>query len=175
MRCFVAVDVPDSVKPGIIELQEKLPGKGVKAVEKENLHYTLKFLGEIGAVAETEACAKLEEIAGKFRPFTMSIKGMGAFPSLGYIRVVWLGEEGLYELQKAVEDRLGETFGREKNITPHLTLARVNLENKEIASVIRENQGIEIGSFEVTGFKLKKSTLTRNGPVYEDVRTFRLG
>ncbi len=175
MRCFVAVDVPDSVKPDITELQGKLPEKGVKPVEKENLHYTLKFLGEIGAGAEAEAGAKLEKIAGKFRPFTVKIKDMGAFPSLTYIRVVWLGGEGLYDLQKAVEDGLGEMFGRERNITPHLTLARVNFQNKEIASIIRENQNIEIGSFEVTEFKLKKSTLTRNGPIYEDARAFKLG
>src|SRR3989338_687305 len=154
MRCFVAVDLPEDVKSGVEQLQRKLSGTGISLTEKENLHYTLKFLGEIdeNAVRKTETV--LAVIAAEFNPFRVAVKGVGAFPDLTYIRVIWIGGQELYELQKAVDEGLSGTFPRERDISPHLTIARVKFidDKDDIARFLKENRSVEIGAFEASAF-----------------------
>lgn len=175
MRCFAAVDVPEDVKSAIEKLQRKLSRNGISLTEKENLHYTLKFLGEIDENAVEKVETVLCAIAAKFSPFKVAVKGVGAFPDLTYARVIWIGGQELYELQKAVDEGLSGIF--QKDIKPHMTIARVKFidDKDDIAQFVRKNRGIEVGTFDVNEFKLKMSTLTREGPVYEDVRAFKLG
>ncbi len=94
MRCFVAVDIDENLKDKIINIQKELATLGnMKLVEKQNLHFTLKFLGEINERTIKEVMNKLESIAKQTQSFTINIQGMGAFPSLDYIRVVWIGAD----------------------------------------------------------------------------------
>ena len=85
MRCFIAVDVPEELKDKIVEIQEKIKqvGANLKLVERENLHFTVKFLGEISdsQIEEVkEFLTKLDE-----KSFEILIKGLGSFPSLAYV------------------------------------------------------------------------------------------
>ncbi len=178
MRCFVAADIDDRLKAEILPLQKELARiADVKLVEPENLHFTLKFLGEIDNRTLTEAKNMLGKAASQFMPFNTSVKGMGAFPNINYIRVVWIGCPELYNLQKTIDDSLVPLFKKEKEINPHLTLARIRSErNKEaLADFINKNKNVEIGSFHVEEIMLKSSKLMPKGPVYEDVEVFRLG
>lgn len=176
MRCFLAVDVEESLKGKIAELQQELKGFHAKLAEKKNMHFTLRFLGEIDEKTKDEVSRRANKLAESFRTFEAEIKGMGAFPSPDYIRVVWLGSKDVFGLQKAADDMLADMFGKERSIMPHLTIARIrSTRNKEsLKAVIERNSETRIGSMKVAEMKLKKSVLTRNGPVYEDVEVFGL-
>lgn len=176
MRCFVAVDIDNGLKDRIIAFQKSLPEIDAKIVEKENLHFTLKFLGEINEKTLEQAKKILSRVASQFAPFSASVRGMGTFPNISYIRVVWLGCPELYNLQKAVDEALSPLFKKERGVNPHLTLARVRSQKNEhlLAEFINKNKDIEIGYFMVKEIKLKKSTLTAKGPIYEDVGGFDL-
>lgn len=173
MRCFVALDIPDELRVKIAALQNRLAGFDVKLVEPENLHFTLKFLGAIDEDMTKKVSEKLENL--KLMPFTAAIKGTGVFPSLSCMRVIWLGCPGISGLQQSVEESLSGLFKKEKP-SPHITLARVRSpkDKDKLAEFVEKNKDIEIGSFTVNEIKLKKSTLTKKGPVYEDVKIFAL-
>lgn len=169
MRCFLAVDLDEALKPAVVEMQNRLEGDN-KLVEPENMHFTLKFLGEAGDDQVSYVKNIIGGLLKDWQPFEITVKGMGAFPSLSYIRVIWIGAPELHRLQHAVEQALCPPFGKERDITPHLTLARVRTVQKRnaLADFIRANSNAEIGSMAVDKIKLKKSTLTGKGPVYED-------
>ena len=172
IRTFISIDIPKEIREEIKKIQDKLPDFYGKKIELENLHLTLKFLGEIdeeklGAVKE-----KLRDI--KFRKFKIEIGGIGVF-SEKFIRIVWLHLKGAEELQKIIDDKLKSLFKPEKRFMSHLTIARVkSLNGKE--GFLEELQKIKIKKikFAVEKFKLKKSILTSMGAVYETLKEYKL-
>lgn len=175
MRCFLAVDLEEGLKEKITEVQKGLSNFDVKLVEKENLHFTLKFLGEVNEEVIEEVKSRARKIASSFSPFNIDINDMGVFPNLNYIRVVWIGAKQLYTLQKAVDDTLADIFGREENIVPHMTLARVrsSRDKDTLRNFIEANKNIDIGTMVVREIKLKSSVVTKKGPLYGDVEIFK--
>lgn len=173
MRCFIAIDVPEELREYLVKIQGQLNSvpMDAKFVEKENFHLTLKFLGEISDIQIGKIKEKLEKI--KFKSFRASFEELGCFPSNDYIRVIWISlepEGEMRKLNKLINDRLessDERFGS------HVTLARVRMikEKKALQEKLREIK-IEGEGFEVSGFKLKKSSLTNKGPVYDTLKTF---
>lgn len=177
MRLFLAINLPEEVKKRLFELGRPLPGFGdVKAVEEENIHLTLKFLGD----AEPErVIAALEKV--KFKPFDVALKGVGVFPSPDYIRVVWAGcEKGAKEiitLHKDIEEALkagGLKFEKDNDFHPHATLARVRMprDKKGLAEFLEKHKEDELGSFKLSSFELMESKLGRGGPTYGVVERF---
>lgn len=175
MRCFVAVDLDPELRHKIAVLQKELGGLDTKLVEPQNLHFTLKFLGEV----DDRTIAKVEDalrgVAIKYQSFSIDLKDVGVFPNEKFIRVVWIGGEGLAGLQKDVNESLSKLFKKEKP-SPHLTLARVRSANhsKEIMGFVNAHRHEKIGTMNVKEIKLKKSTVTSKGPIYEDVEVFNL-
>jgi len=176
MRCFIAIDFPEEIKSELIRVQELLPKELAKfrLTGKEQLHLTIKFIGEV----QPEKVARVKEILKKirFKPFRGALSEIGVFPSGNYIRVVWAGlkpEGGFIELQQKIEKALEEEFKKEKNFHPHITLARVKFveDTKEFIEKIKKIK-MEGKEFAVEDFKLKKSTPTGRGSVYEDVDVF---
>ncbi|MBI4018428.1 MAG: RNA 2',3'-cyclic phosphodiesterase [Candidatus Aenigmarchaeota archaeon] len=177
MRCFLAVDLDEALKPAVAELQQRLNEAGdVKLVEPENLHFTLKFLGE----ASGDHVSYVRNVIGcllkDWRHFEITIKNIGVFPSTGYIRVVWLGAPELHRLQHSIEQALCPPFEKERGITPHLTLARVrSVTGKEdLVRFVKGNKDVEIGGMTVDAVKLKQSVLAPTGPVYTDYHVWNL-
>ena len=176
MRCFIAVDIPDQLKQKIIEVQKKLECEGIKPTEKENLHFTLKFLGEISNEQTEQVREKLKQV--KIKPFRISINEVGVFPNLNYIKIVWLGcdSEELVELAKSVDKKMNEIrFEKNEKYQNHITIARVKAKpTKELIKKIQELKDIEIGEMLVDNIKLKASKLTSKGPIYTDLEIFEL-
>lgn len=175
MRLFFAINLPDVLKKRLFAVGQEMKGFGqMKIVEEENIHLTLKFLGETepGPVIKS-----LEPV--KLKPFEVSLKGIGVFPSLNYIRVVWAGcEKGAEEvimLHKELEKRLPQ-FERDRDFHPHATLARVSFpkDKQGLVSFLEKNKGTDFGDFTANSFELMKSELSRGGPKYEVVKSFRL-
>jgi 2'-5' RNA ligase len=177
MRCFVAIDIEDDIRYDIAELQEGLKDFDVKLVEMNNLHFTLKFLGELDNDMVAAVKQKLENIANNSTQFEISLHGMGVFPSMNYIKVVWVGDENkdLYNLQKNIEEDFAGMFKKEEP-SPHLTIVRVRtpVHKKEIAEFVEHNKHIWLGKMLVKEIKLKRSYLSPKGPKYEDLATFGL-
>lgn len=178
MRCFVAVDVPEELKTRVKELQDQLSSCDIKLVEPKNLHFTLKFLGEIDQTTISKVKQSLSKIATETKPISILLSGVGVFPNLNYIRVIWIGSKSqdFANLHKSVADALQGIGEPEKEAVPHLTVARVRSpRNKEtIANIVKRYESEPFGSFNIDQIKLKKSTLMPSGPIYEDLEVFEL-
>jgi len=175
MRLFVAVDIDDLIRDRIKPLLAELSGiNGIKAVEPENLHITLLFLGEVTESRVSKIEENLSEI--DFEPFRISFERVGAFPNLNSPRVVWIGvREGgeLTSLANNVYERLKKLgFRRDKEFRAHLTVGRVKRKNPEVSEVIKKHSSESFGEMEVKSFSLKESILTPKGPIYRDLRVF---
>jgi len=178
LRVFIAIDVDDPLLVSVIDrVRDMIVATGVpmKPVESQNYHITLRFIGEVplGVIEEIKrvALSTLE-----FSEFKLTLRGLGAFPDTARPRVVWVGvSDGLEELKAMREHieralrRIGIPPEREKEFKPHLTLARIKGSRNihALARILAEYEDYEFGSMRVRSVRLKKSTLTRSGPIYE--------
>ncbi len=175
IRSFISVDLDEpSIREKISAVQKDLAltGAPLKLVDPNILHFTLRFLGEI----PQQTVGKVKEAmdALTFERFYVALNGLGAFPNLRRINVIWVGlTEGQDKLEgifQQLEPKLGQ-FGippDNKGFNPHLTIARVksNLKKEALADFITKQENLEFGRMAVTTLRLKKSTLTPRGPVY---------
>ena len=179
MRAFIAVPLPEELREKVQTLQERIEmtDADIKFVGPDELHYNLKFLGEITAEQTEQLKALLNGVASQFEPFNLHAAGFGAFPSKSYARVVWIGAKaGSQELKAMVELldlKLGEMgFKKEERpFEPHLTVGRVrSSRNKpELLVLLRELENLDIGAFEVRNIVLFESKLGPQGPTYNPV------
>lgn len=171
MRCFIAIDVSEQFYDYFKELQNNLK-TNIKATFTKTFHLTLKFLGEIEENKVEKVKDSLKNI--KFEPFKVSLSNLGVFPNENYIRVIWIGlepKDKIIEFQQKIDNELiSLKFKKEKKFHPHITLARVKHieDKKEFITNLKQikTQNLE---FNINSFKLIKSTLTPEGPVYEDL------
>jgi 2'-5' RNA ligase len=183
MRLFVSVDL-DGLAGEVRAVQEQFEGAaGLNVVDPGQAHVTLKFLGEVG---ESRVDGLTDELAAAVAdsgvgPFTAEFGGLGVFPHLGYISVVWLGvREGgdeLTRLHEAIEERtVAMGFEPEDHdFTPHVTLARMeHAGGKELVQDVVENRNPDAGRLDVEEVRLTESTLTDEGPAYSTVERFPL-
>ncbi|MEZ0248314.1 MAG: RNA 2',3'-cyclic phosphodiesterase [Thermoproteus sp.] len=181
IRSFIAVDISAR---GVVEAVERFQrgllgtGADLKPVEPYNLHITLIFLGEQPKRALDEISRRLEGLA--HRRFVLELRGVGAFPTPSNPRVVWIDvSRGRGELTALARDvrALAKDFAREEEeFTPHLTVARVKgPRNKDkLVAFLEAHKGDYFGEVEVAEVKLKRSTLTPRGPIYEDLYAKKL-
>lgn len=177
IRCFIAVDLEDRLREKCRQLQEQVASSGadLNLVSPENLHLTLRFLGEIPRVKVEAVIRGLGRL--EFKPFKVLFEGLGAFPNLHRPRVLWIGVskggEELKELFGKVEKVAVEAgIPRDpKGFTPHLTIARVRSSRNlsTLSKILRELSKAEVGEMEVSTVRLKKSTLTPKGPIYSNL------
>lgn len=182
MRAFLALDLDEKLKGKISEVQRQIAESNapIKFVEPENLHFTFKFFGEISPEKAQNIRGIMEKKIKDYRPFEIFIKGVGVFPNLGYIRVIWLGVEdpgNFSQMQKGFDEEFVKMgFKKERSYTPHLTMGRVKgAKNKdELVSILKELQNLEIGRMDVKQIVMKKSELTPAGPIYTNIGEFEL-
>jgi len=175
MRLFVAIEIDDVLRDKLVGVQTKLLDPAVKLVERENLHITLKFIGEVpdGQVGQIRGALRNVKMA----PFELDIGGLGTFPGGDRINVVWVDCKGsLAELAANVEAALKPLGFKpdERVFSSHLTVARVKQQPTVLLDAITELKDVKIGRQTVDRFVLKRSTLTPTGPTYEDVEVYTL-
>ncbi|GGL46894.1 RNA 2',3'-cyclic phosphodiesterase [Halocalculus aciditolerans] len=184
MRLFVSLDLSPDLRDAVATVQESFADAGgLSFTDPTQAHVTVKFLGDVDAdradtVSETVADAVEAIDVGAF---DASFEGLGVFPSLDYISVVWLGvDDGsreLTRLHEAIDDALAaEGFEREDHeFTPHVTLARMQDARGKARVVDRvENTHPVAGRMRVTELTLTESTLTADGAVHETKESFPL-
>ncbi|MEM2857191.1 MAG: RNA 2',3'-cyclic phosphodiesterase [Candidatus Nitrosocaldaceae archaeon] len=172
MRAFIAMEIKnESVKDNIIKIQEELIKQYtfVKPVKRDQLHFTLLFLGEIDESMLIKIKESLKALT--FKPVEVIYKGIGAFPNTRSARVIWIGVDEnssneLRKIAKMVEDKLAPLgFENDKEFTAHITILRA----KDRVS-IRESNDV-IGKELLDEIKVKKSELKPDGPIYTDLFT----
>lgn len=179
IRSFIAFDLENvSVLKRLAEAQAILSktGADLKVVEPQNIHLTVRFLGNISLEMVDKVYEGMKKV--QFIPFNVQLRGLGAFPDLRYPRVCWAGiTEGADQLRGIfgqLEPNLrGLGFAPDpKGFSPHLTIARVrSSRNKaELAQCLRENASFDFGQISASCLRLKKSDLTPRGPIYSTLK-----
>ena len=175
IRAFIAIDFPDEVVKEIARVQELLGKKKFtgKLTELENLHLTLKFLGEIEEEKLGEARKMLKEV--KFEEMDLKLGEVGVFGIKGSPRIVWIKIEGkqIWDLQSKVDDALKDLFKPEERFMSHLTIARIKYV-RDKKGFVEAVKGIKIKEvkFKADSFELKSSELKPLGPVYRTIEKY---
>lgn len=183
VRTFVAVEVPEEVRSQIHQamepLRQALPG--VRWVAGQNLHLTVKFLGNLERERLDRVLSVTSQKAEAFGPFALSFSGLGAFPNERHPRVVWVGvAEGsgpLTALQGAIEAALVEAgFPKEDQpFRPHLTVGRARSKQPiRGAEEALRRVGVRSDARMVDCITVFGSDLTPQGPVYTALGRYRL-
>ena len=178
-RAFIAVDLPETVRGFLAEIQEalKLHGMPIKWVRPQNIHLTLKFLGDTNTAKTARILTAMTSAANDCPGVSLTAKDIGVFPDLNRPRVIWAGVNGqlevLIKVQRILDEHLADLgFPRDRrNFSAHLTLGRVK--GKIIAdrmkAAIDGLKGVESEPFEVDRIILFKSELRSTGAIYTPV------
>jgi 2'-5' RNA ligase len=185
IRSFLAIELPGSILRKIGEVQGSLRSSraDVRWTNPEAIHLTLKFFGNIEESRIDPILKSIEGPIQNTQPFSLKVRGVGAFPHLKNPRVIWIGlvdeSEALTTLQKQIEiylEKIG--FQREdRPFRPHLTLGRMKSSRgkEELAEGMERYREKEFGDFGVERMVLFKSDLKPSGPIYTPLKEMRLG
>ncbi len=176
-RLFLAIDLPERIIDDISATYSAIPG--VRWIQEEQLHLTLRFFGELPGDRESALVKVLSTVSA--RPFSLRVKGTGYFPPRGEARVLWVGidqEPALPRLVSAIEsDVVRAGFKREpRKFTGHVTVARCShAPSDRLAQYLVANSLFTTESFEVNAFHLYTSHLGKNHATYTREVSFTLG
>ena len=175
-RLFVAIDLTDEVKRAVTGVQSEL--RGARWVGAEQLHLTLRFIGDADDLLLKGIAEGLAGIA--CNSFPLSLKGIGSFPPRGAPRVLWVGLEAgaqLLTLQHEVEQacRAVGILPDERPFSPHITIARLKETTPaQVAAYTAQHGSFAVEPFKVTEFHLYESVLGREGAVHTRLRSYPL-
>ena len=176
MRCFVAIELPQTVHDNLARLQERLGslGRAVRWTRVEQIHLTVKFLGDVPDERVPAVCEAAVAVAQCFGPFELEVRGAGCFPPGGAARIVWAGITGpppaLIECQQACEQayaKLGfKPEGRKYHA--HLTIGRVRDAgaSRAIRAAVEREASFLAGAFAAGELVVFQSVLRPAGPTY---------
>ena len=180
-RGFIAVDIPRSPALDGLAADLRKASPSLKVVGTDQLHLTIKFLGDTEDGLVPEIVAAIRRAASGVRPFEIQVRGTGAFPSLSRMNVIWVGIEGagpLAKIAEALEASL-ESLGFPRERRPwkaHLTLARVKGSHdlRSVRRILESHATDLFGTSTVDALHLKKSELTPQGARYTIAESVRL-
>jgi len=176
-RLFVAIDLPEEIKNAV----EGIAGRdlaGARWVPREQLHLTLRFIGDADEKIFQSAKNALASVRGT--PLFLTMKGVGHFPPVREPRVLWVGMEEsgyLRDLQNKIEQSLinAGIAADERSFSPHITIARLReTPLAEVASLEETHRQFSAGPFPVEEFYLYSSSLTREGAIHRREAAYRL-
>lgn len=183
-RIFIAVTLDPALHQAVVELQHSVETAGAKIrwSKPGQLHFTLRFLGEITPAQLALVKVATREAASDTAPFRITLRQLGAFPSFQRPQVVWVGvADGATELQ-ALAAKLEAHLTHhhfppeERPFKPHLTLARIR-DAREWGDVVRaltQFRDASVGSQEVQAVTVMESRLTPHGPIHTRVEEVSL-
>lgn len=189
-RLFIAITLPDDLRKALSvarrQLQRKLTAYPLRWAPIENMHLTLKFLGDTDPARIDAIVKNLNRVAARHRAFSLAVGGLGVFPDAKRPRVLWVGvrddDRRLLHLAADVDRALAKSgWQREKRpFSGHLTLARVkkmarNSERRALGEHVATLRGYEkLGVLPVTALHLIRSQLQPNGAIYTDLARISL-
>ncbi len=174
-RCFVALDLPREAINYIGKIQNLVKKRNLfngSFTDSENLHLTLKFLGDIQEEEIEKVKERLRKI--KFLEFEAEFGEIGVF-SKQFIKIIWVGLKGVGKFQKEVDGKLKDLFDSEYRFMGHITIARVkNVGDKKALLEYIEGMKVKKINFKVDKFFLKESEFFSGGPIYSDLEEYNL-
>lgn len=182
-RLFIALNIPLVIKNKLADLLDELArhSQGIKWCQLESLHLTLHFLGYLDQATEKQVELIMQSYAGKFGSFEFKLGRINAFPNLNRPRVIFIecpqtNGRSIYKLQSLLGEKLAK-LNIEVDRRPwqsHLTLGRVKQADGKFTSEQKEQQELTALTFKVDSFELMESELTRSGPIYKEVISYKL-
>lgn len=182
MRAFLAFEVAEPVVANLLMAEEDLrkTGADVGTVGRENIHFTVRFFGDIPETATEELDAMIGRLV--LESLDITVRGIGVFPDLRRPRVVWAGvaPEDVAKMVRLSASiiKAVEGVGRpeERPFHPHITLGRVRSprNTETLATFVQQKQSQDFGRTRLDKLKLKSSVLTPKGAIYSDVREYAL-
>ncbi len=175
MRCFIALELNDAIKDQLQAAQDlfKNIGGRVGWTTRNQMHLTIKFLGETAEELIPEIVDQLQHVADAVHPFEFVVEKLGAFPPRGQPRILWAGIrscEPLHQLQKLIEEKISPLgFPPEKrDFAPHLTLGRVRepVDTRRCRDLLAQSTNFLAGTQSVNRIVLFSSTLKPSGAEY---------
>jgi 2'-5' RNA ligase len=168
-RLFVAIDLPESTKQLLVDLDPKL--RGVRWLDADQMHLTLGFFGDVPEDADLALREKLSAI--EFGAFFLLITGAGTFPPKGPPKIVWIGvgrgHPHIFQVHKRVQEA-ALAAGIEPELRPwhpHITIARCrDVAPQSIRKFLQSNVDRDVGMIRVGAFHLYSSKLTPAGPIH---------
>ena len=177
IRCFIAIELSQENQENLSQIIKELKKSGadVKWVKPENIHLTLKFLGETKASLVEDIKKILQETAEQFEKFEFQLNELGVFPKITSPRAIWVNAfepaEIIARIVSTLEERLENLgFAKEgREFTPHITIGRVKSSDGRISLVekLKQTKISQPQTQKVDKLTLLKSTLTPSGPIYE--------
>jgi len=180
MRLFVALEIPSTVRANLADLLKSLHAVSpqMRWVRLQNLHVTLKFIGEVPEARLAAIRAGLAQVRSE-GPVTLNFRGLGFFPGEKHPRVFWAGIAASPNLKTlaVVIDEVMEMLGvprEQRPFSPHLTLARFEPPRlpEQLRAVIQQAIGHDFGSLRTNQFHLIESKLKPSGAEYTTVESF---
>ena len=182
IRTFVAIEIPAEVAEALVIINLKGLSDGVRWVKAGNLHFTLRFLGDIDQNAVPELEQKLQTNLQDLPSFPLKLAGLGCFPNLRRPRVIWIGAGGDLDMLKELAHRVESAcvdagFGRgDKPFSAHLTIGRIKYpQGLEKLMTRLPEEKFESAEFPVSEVVIFKSDLSPRGPTYTALGRVRLG
>jgi 2'-5' RNA ligase len=177
IRSFIAIEVPSDLQEAMGRIQGKLIDTRVQVrwVKVENIHLTIKFLGDVRDEDIPKVCDIMKDAAAGASPFELELAGLGTFPPNGIPRVVWVGMRGdldaLNVLVEELEENLSEELGiaaEHREFKPHLTIGRVKTTKgaDRLVQAMKALEPAELGRFIADGITLFMSELGSEGSTY---------
>ncbi len=187
MRVFIAIDIGDKIRKQLGDLQQRLidaadiKKSDAKWVKPENIHLTLKFLGEIEDERAVEVCNIAKDVAGKHNSFEVNIESVGCFGGRS-ARILWVGagerNDNLLGFQKDLEKQLALAgWPKEtREFSGHLTLCRIRNPKAglKLAQISEDYRDFKLGTISVDAVSVYQSRLTPTGPVYTLLANYKL-
>jgi 2'-5' RNA ligase len=183
MRTFIAIKiVPEKKLTDLVAtLKKSLNNEIINWADVDNLHLTLRFIGETEQKQVEEIIRLLDKVAQHFYPFQFSLKDVGFFKSKNQPRILFFAvEKGfvLNQLAAEIEERIVNLgfSGEERSYNPHLTIGRIKFIQNKMAfyELINRLKGTEIQTVKVSEITYYQSILTSSGAVYKPLKIFRL-
>lgn len=175
MRSFIAIELPETAKSALEELQRefKTCGADIRWVKPENIHLTLKFLGDIEEKTVAHITESIKGTCNKYMAFSLKLSGAGVFPNARSPRVLWVGLNGnetLTGLYREIDREMGSLgFEREnRRFVPHLTLGRFRSSSGrgKLLERVEAYKESEFGFIDVNSVSLMRSDLGPAGAKY---------
>ena len=183
IRTFICIELPQTLQVLLAKFQDSLkrPGADVSWVKPSNIHFTLKFLGEVPEQKLPMICETVERAAHTVPALEIQVKGTGCFPSTRNPRVIWVGIQPvpsqLQELYELIEVGLSEIgYARDdRPFSPHLTIGRVK-SPRNLQALMRQIQELEFRGeiVSVRTVTVMRSDLRPAGAVYSPIKVFPL-
>lgn len=177
MRAFLALELPEEVKTYLGSISDEMSKyeREVRWVRAQNQHITLKFFGEIDENLKERIVGRLKDVSHRFSPILASLGDISGFPKKQAAKVIIVtlkkGAEEIKRMAEALDEEWKKIGikGEEREFSPHITLGR-----RKSPSAIRAPISVENMEFELKELILFRSTLTKDGPIYDPIFCLKL-